>query len=71
MGLVMDSAELSRQLALRALSKRELADVAGLSPASISHALSGRPVSPSTFRRICEALAARRPLDGAADLLGR
>ena len=69
MGLQFDRAELRRQMALRGLSGSDLAELGGISAASVSHALAGRPVSPATFRKICSALSARPELAAGVALL--
>ncbi|MGH7666971.1 MAG: helix-turn-helix domain-containing protein [Candidatus Dormibacteria bacterium] len=68
-GLVINGDELRHRLALRGRSFTEFAKLAGLSLPTVSHALAGRPVSPTTFRAICRALTADAPLPGSAELL--
>lgn len=71
MGLKVNGDELRRQLEIRGLLARDLAELAGLSPASVSHALAGRSISPRTFRAITRALAQTDPAPGAEALLAR
>lgn len=70
MGYVVDGAELRHQLALRGLSARDLAETSGLSEATISHALSGRPVSVHTIRAVVTTLDRVKPFAGVDALLG-
>lgn len=70
MGVTVLPSALRHQMAVRGMSGRELAEVAGVSPASVSHAMAGRPISPATLQKICAALATRQVLEGAAALLG-
>lgn len=65
----MNGAELRRQCAIHGLPYQELAREAGVSPATISHALSGRPVSTATLRAIASALGRREQLPGIDSLL--
>ena len=67
MGVVINARELRRQLAIRGLTAVELADLSRLSPATISHSLAGRPVSPRTLRAIVRALDEAPPF--APDLI--
>ncbi len=70
MGHVLDGAELRRQAALRGLLLQDLADAAGLSAPTISHALAGRPISAHSLRAIAAALCRVEPLEGVEQLLG-
>jgi len=71
MGHRINGAELSRQLALRGTEKQEFAEAAEVSPATISHAISGRPISTRTLRAIATALSQTEPLAGVEALLAR
>lgn len=70
--LTLDGAELRRQLAIRGIGQRELAQVAGVTPSVVSGALHGRPLAPRTVGRLARALAAIEPipLDRLEALLG-
>ena len=62
-GIRLDPVELRRQLALRGLQQAELAQLAGLTPSTISKASRvGGPLSAVSVRRLTRALAAV-PLD--------
>lgn len=52
MGVRVNGSELRRQLAMRGLTGADLAAGAHLSAATVSHALSGRPISARTYRAI-------------------
>lgn len=56
MGVVIHAPELRRQLARRGLTGADLAALSRLSEATVSHALSGRPISPRSLRAIAIAL---------------
>jgi DNA-binding Xre family transcriptional regulator len=71
MGHRINGAELSRQLALRGTEKQELARAAGVSPATITSCLAGRPVSTRTLRAIATALHEMEPLAGVEALLAQ
>jgi transcriptional regulator with XRE-family HTH domain len=56
------------ELAVRGIDQRELAQAAGVSEATVSHAANGHAVNPQTLRRIAAALASLPRLPGAAEL---
>jgi transcriptional regulator with XRE-family HTH domain len=56
-------------LALRGLDQRDLAQEAGLSEATVSHAITGRAVNAQTLRRIAAALERLPKMPGAAELV--
>lgn len=56
-------------LAVRGLESRQLAEEAGLSESTVSHALTGRAISTRTLHRIVTALERLPKIPGAADLL--
>lgn len=60
---------LQRELALRGWNGVDLAHHAGLSPATVSHAIQGHPVSTATIRKVAIALSNAPVVAGAADLL--
>lgn len=72
MGVRIDGEELRRALAMRGLLQQDLARLAGVSETGISLAIRGRPIRPSTFGRIAQALAAAPvvELSGAERLFG-
>lgn len=55
----MNVGELRRQMAERGLSGRDLARLAGVSEATVSHAVCRRPISPRVVRQLAIALAGR------------
>ena len=57
------------ELALRGLESRQLAEEAGLSESTVSHAMTGKAVNTRTFQRIVAALGRLPKIPGAADLL--
>lgn len=69
MGHRINPAALRHQCAIHGLSFQELAHGAGLSAPTISHALSGRPVSTRTLRAIAAALDRTDLLPGINGLL--
>jgi hypothetical protein len=69
MGHVLDVLELAARMAVRGLRPVDLAEKAHLAPATISHALAGRPVSAGTLRAIAIALSESAPIPGADGLL--
>ncbi len=69
MGHVLDALELAGRMAVRGLRPVDLASKAHLAPATISHALAGRPVSAGTLRAIAIALSESAPIPGADGLL--
>ena len=56
MGVRVNAEELRRQLGRRGLTGSDLAARSGLSPATISHVLGGRSISPRTLLAIAIAL---------------
>lgn len=58
MAVRLNVAELRLQLARRGLAAADLAALSHLSPATISHALNDRPISPRSLRAIAGALEA-------------
>jgi hypothetical protein len=55
-GVSLDAAQLRHQLAVRGLCAVDLAELARLSPPTVSQALRGRPVSPRSVRALVTAL---------------
>ena len=65
----VNAVELRHQMRLRGLTGAELARKAGVSPATISHALNGRRIHPTKLRAISAALHRIPPLPGVDALL--
>jgi transcriptional regulator with XRE-family HTH domain len=59
---VLDRVLIDRELTRRGISARRLARLAGITESTVSHARSGRAISPTTLRQITEALASVPPL---------
>ncbi len=70
MGVALSATQLRRELAKRGLSQAELANLAGVAPATVTHAVHGRPVTPATVARIARALLRVPVIDGVESLLG-
>jgi DNA-binding Xre family transcriptional regulator len=69
MSVPINTERLMREMARRGWSRADLARAAGISAPTVTLALSGRPISPHTLKRIALALAAATPLDGVDSLL--
>jgi lambda repressor-like predicted transcriptional regulator len=69
MSVPINTERLMHEMARRGWSRGDLARAAGISAATVTMALSRRPVSPQTVKRIAIALAATPPLDGIDSLL--
>jgi transcriptional regulator with XRE-family HTH domain len=69
MTVVVNAAQLRRQMARRGLSATELARAAKLSPPTISAALAGRPISATSFSLIGKALMRLPAVDVLDSLL--
>lgn len=67
-GIILDAARLDHQLGLRGVSHRRLCELSGVPQPTLSRALHGRPISPTTFRRLTTTLL-EIPLMVGADLL--
>lgn len=61
---------LRRELARRGMTQAELAAVAGLAEATVSHALNGRLVEHGTIRALARALTVTPALAGADGIVG-
>jgi DNA-binding Xre family transcriptional regulator len=57
------------ELARRGWAHTDLARAAGISPPTVSAAVAGRPVAPSTLRKIADALASTPVVEGIDVLL--
>jgi transcriptional regulator with XRE-family HTH domain len=58
----LNVAQVRFQLDVRGWDQGDLAEASGLTPSTVSHALSGHTIRPTTLRRVLEALLAN-PLD--------
>jgi len=67
-GVLLNNAKLSHELARRGATARQLAERAGIPEATLSRARYGRRISPTTLRRLTNALL-EIPLMVGADLL--
>jgi hypothetical protein len=67
-GVAVKGDVLRRQMWLRGLTGTDLARLSGLSDATISHALAGRRLHPTSFRKIVAHLARVDVIPGAEDL---
>jgi transcriptional regulator with XRE-family HTH domain len=65
----LDRDRLDRQMAVRGLTARRLAALAGVAEATVSRARNGRTVAPTTMRKLVEALDGVAVVPGAAELL--
>lgn len=63
MSVNVDPARLRQEIARRGWSPIDLARAARLSPATVSAAMSGRPIAASSLRLIAKALAAAPTVD--------
>ena len=63
MGVTIHPGRLRQELARRGWSPIDLARAARLSPATVSAAMSGRPIAASSLRLIGKALASAPPVD--------
>ena len=69
MRTAIDSEALRRELGRRGMTQAELATVAGLSEATVSHAMVGRRIAWTTIRKMARALTAIPTLPGAEVLV--
>lgn len=67
----IDAARLRYEMDTRGLAGGELARLAGIDADTVTRALSGRPVTLRTVRRITGALLAQPPLRVLSDLIAR
>jgi transcriptional regulator with XRE-family HTH domain len=68
MSVSVDPEVLRHEMARRGMSARDLARRTRLSPATVSNALAGKPISEDSLRRIATALDAT-PIDSLIDCL--
>ena len=69
--LLVEPVQLRHAMRIRGLTGAELARRAGVSQATISHALNGHRIHPATLRAIDSALRSMPPVDDAAALVAR
>lgn len=67
----LDAGGLRHELARRGMTGAELAAIAGLSEATVSHAMTGRPVSYVTLRKLARGLTVTPALPGIDAIIGR
>ena len=60
---------LRREMLLRGWNGVDLAYRAGVTPATVSHAMRGLPISSTTLLKLAVALSSAPVVDGAAELL--
>lgn len=65
----VNAERLRREMLLRGWNGVDLAYHSGVSPATVSHAMQGLPVSSTTIRKIAIALSKAPVIAGAAELL--
>ena len=65
----VNAERLRREMLLRGWDGIDLAYHAGVSPATVSHAINGLPVSSTTLRKLALALVEAPVIAGAEDLL--
>lgn len=65
MRTAIDADALRRELGRRGMTQAQLAAVAGLSEATVSHAMVGRRIAWTTIRKMARALTAIPTLPGA------
>jgi transcriptional regulator with XRE-family HTH domain len=70
MRAALDSAGLRRECARRGLTGAELAQIAGVTEATVSHVLNGRMASYTTIRKLARALTITPPLPGSDGIIG-
>jgi transcriptional regulator with XRE-family HTH domain len=63
-GIAVDGERLRRELGLRAISSRDFAAEAGVSPRTVVRAAKGERVVPRVMRKMAEALARIPPVAG-------
>ncbi len=66
----VNAERLRREMLIRGWDGVDLAYHAGVSPATVSHAMQGHPVSSTTIRKLVAALLRQQPIAGADALLG-
>jgi transcriptional regulator with XRE-family HTH domain len=69
MSVPINTERLMREMARRGWGRADLARAAGISAPTVTLALAGRPVAPSTLKHIAQALLAAKPIEGIDTLL--
>jgi lambda repressor-like predicted transcriptional regulator len=69
MSVILRTDALTREVARRGWNLADLAREAGVSSATVTAAIAGRPVSPRSLQRIAVALASAPPLANVDELL--
>jgi transcriptional regulator with XRE-family HTH domain len=69
MNVTIDPAGLRRELGRRGMTAAECAAIAGLSEATVSHAMTGHRVSHVTVRRLARALTVTPTLTGIDSII--
>ncbi|MGA2387302.1 MAG: hypothetical protein ABSG33_12315 [Candidatus Bathyarchaeia archaeon] len=69
--MILEAAQLRREMAFRGLDGQTLARLSGLSKNTITHALQGRPVLPRSLRKITSALLTCPVLRMAEELVAK
>lgn len=67
--LKINADRLRREMAARGWNGVDLAHHAGVSPATLSHALNGHPVTTATLNRLARALSKAPLVEGVEELL--
>lgn len=70
MRAALDPAGFRRELVRRGMSQGEFAQAASVTPATVSHAMSGRKVSYLTIRKFARVLTTTPTLLGTESILG-
>jgi transcriptional regulator with XRE-family HTH domain len=69
--MILDTAQLRYEMAIRGLDGQTLARAAGVSKNTVTRARHGQPINPETLRRIAAALLTFPPLRMAQGLVAR
>ncbi len=64
-GIRLDDAQLTRQLWIRGITARQLAEAAGVSEVILSRARHGQPITARTFQKLTAALVSIPTVKGA------
>lgn len=70
MRIELDPDGLRRAMAVRGLTQAELAAVAGVTEATVSHAMTGRRVDHTTVRKLARAMMLTPAMPGADSIVG-
>ena len=69
MAAQVNADRLRREMLVRGWNGVDLAYRAGVTPATVSHAMRGLPISSTTLLKLAVALSSAPVIDGAAELL--